>query len=80
MFRHAAVILPAYSKDRFLQRVHRALAAIRFSCRYGAALLLDFRGAQASSARVQLNFLKLVASYLEAADQLILGAGREVTP
>ena len=51
---------------------------ISFSYENGAASLLDFLNAQADYRSVQLNYLNLVASYLEAASQLNLAVGREV--
>jgi protein involved in temperature-dependent protein secretion len=47
---------------------------------HGAASLLDFLDAQADCRVVQLNYLNLVGSYLEAANQLNLAAGHEVVP
>ena len=43
----------------------------------GAASLLDFLNAQADYRSVQVNYLNLVASYLDAANQLNLAVGRE---
>jgi hypothetical protein len=43
-----------------------------------ALTLLDLLGAQADYRSVQLNYLNLVVSHLEAANQLNLAAGREV--
>jgi cobalt-zinc-cadmium efflux system outer membrane protein len=51
---------------------------ISFSYDSGAASLLDFLDAQADYRSVQLNYLNLIASYLEAASQLNLAVGREV--
>jgi cobalt-zinc-cadmium efflux system outer membrane protein len=66
-------------KDRYLQQASRVRDTISFSYEHGAASLLDFLGAQADYRGVQLNYLNLVGSYLDAASQLNLAVGREVT-
>ena len=53
---------------------------ISFSYEHGAASLLDFLNAQADYRSVQLSYLNLVGSYLDAASQLNLAVGREVIP
>jgi outer membrane protein, heavy metal efflux system len=53
---------------------------IAFSYEHGAASLLDFLNAQADYRAVQLNYLNLVGSYLEAANRLNMAVGREVVP
>ena len=65
-------------KDRYLQQASRVRDTIAFSYEHGAASLLDFLNAQAEYRSVQVNYLNLVASYLNAANQLNLAAGREV--
>jgi cobalt-zinc-cadmium efflux system outer membrane protein len=65
-------------KERYLQQASRVRDTIAFSYEHGAASLLDFLGAQAEYRSVQVNYLNLVASYLNAANQLNLAAGREV--
>jgi cobalt-zinc-cadmium efflux system outer membrane protein len=65
-------------KDRYLQQASRVRDTIAFSYEHGAASLLDFLGAQADYRAVQVNYLNLVGSYLEAASQLNLAVGREV--
>jgi cobalt-zinc-cadmium efflux system outer membrane protein len=65
-------------KDRYLQQASRVRDTIAFSYEHGAASLLDFLSAQAEYRSVQVNYLNLVASYLSAANQLNLAAGREV--
>jgi cobalt-zinc-cadmium efflux system outer membrane protein len=67
-------------KDRYLQQASRVRDTIAFSYEHGAASLLDFLSAQAQYRSVQVNYLNLVASYLSAANQLNLAAGREVIP
>jgi cobalt-zinc-cadmium efflux system outer membrane protein len=65
-------------KERYLQQASRIRDTISFSYDSGAASLLDFLNAQADYRSVQLNYLNLIASYLEAAGQLNLAVGREV--
>ena len=65
-------------KDRYLQQASRVRDTIAFSYEHGAASLLDFLSAQAEYRSVQVNYLNLVASYMNAANQLNLAAGREV--
>ncbi|HWX37697.1 MAG TPA: TolC family protein, partial [Candidatus Sulfotelmatobacter sp.] len=71
------VLLQPY-KDRYLQQASRVRDTISFSYDSGAASLLDFLNAQSDYRTVQLNYLNLIASYLEAAGQLNLAVGREV--
>ncbi len=65
-------------KDRYLEMASRVRDTIAFSYEHGAASLLDFLSAQAEYRSVQVNYLNLVASYMSAANQLNLAAGREV--
>lgn len=76
----SAVILLQPYKDRYLAQALRVRDTISFSYDSGAASLLDFLSAQADYRSVQLNYLNLIASYLEAAGQLNLAVGREVIP
>jgi outer membrane protein, heavy metal efflux system len=71
------ILLQPY-KDRYLQQASRVRDTIAFSYEHGAASLLDFLNAQAEYRGVQVNYLNLVASYLQAAGQLNLAVGREV--
>jgi cobalt-zinc-cadmium efflux system outer membrane protein len=73
------VLLEPY-KDRYLQQASNVRETIAFSYEHGAASLLDFLNAQADYRTVQLNYLRLVGSYLEAATQLNLAVGTEVVP
>jgi cobalt-zinc-cadmium efflux system outer membrane protein len=75
-----SVILLQPYKDRYLQQASRVRETISFSYNSGAASLLDFLSAQADYRSVQLNYLNLIASYLESAGQLNLAVGREVIP
>jgi outer membrane protein, heavy metal efflux system len=74
----SSVILLQPYRDRYLKQAERVRDTISFSYQHGAASLLDFLNAQADYRSVQVNYLNLVASYLEAANQLNLAAGREV--
>jgi cobalt-zinc-cadmium efflux system outer membrane protein len=67
-------------KERYRAQAVRVRDTIAFSYRHGAASLLAFPDAQAGYRAVQLNYLNLVGSYLEAANQLNLAVGREVLP
>jgi cobalt-zinc-cadmium efflux system outer membrane protein len=67
-------------QERYLQQALSVRDTIAFSYERGAASLLDFLSAQADYRSVQVNHLNLVASYLNAADQLNLAVGREVIP
>ena len=71
------ILLKPY-KDKYLQQAVRVRDTIAFSYEHGAASLLDFMNAQAEYRSVQLNYLNLVAAYLEAANQLNQAVGREV--
>jgi cobalt-zinc-cadmium efflux system outer membrane protein len=72
-----AILLQPY-KDRYLEQALRIRDTISFSYEHGATSLLDFLNAQADYRGVQLNYLNLVASYLNSASQLNLAVGREV--
>ena len=65
-------------KDRYLKQASRVRDTIAFSYEHGAASLLDFLSAQAEYRSVQVNYLNLVASYMNATNQLNLAVGREV--
>jgi len=65
-------------KDKYLQQAVRVRDTIAFSFEHGAASLLDFLNAQAEYRTVEINYLNLVASYLDAVNQLNLAVGREV--
>jgi cobalt-zinc-cadmium efflux system outer membrane protein len=71
------VLLKPY-REKYLQQAVRVRDTIAFSYEHGAASLLDFLSAQADYRSVQVNYLNLVAAYLEAANQLNQAVGREV--
>ena len=73
------ILLQPY-KDKYLEMASRVRDTIAFSYGHGAASLLDFLNAQADYRSVQVNYLNLVASYLDAANQLNQAVGREVIP
>jgi len=75
---NSAVILLQPYRDQYLAEASSVRDTISFSYQHGAASLLDFLNAQADYRAVQVNYLNLVASYLNAASQLNLAVGREV--
>jgi cobalt-zinc-cadmium efflux system outer membrane protein len=75
---NSTVILLEPYKDKYLQQALRVRDTIAFSYEHGAASLLDFLNAQSEYRSVQVNYLNLVASYLNAASQLNQAVGREV--
>jgi len=75
---NSAVILLKPYKEQYLEEASDVRDTIAFSYQHGAASLLDFLNAQADYRAVQVNYLNLVASYLNAASQLNLAVGREV--
>jgi outer membrane protein, heavy metal efflux system len=76
----SSVLLLQPYRDRYLRQASRVRDTIAFSYEHGAASLLDFLNAQADYGSVQNNYLSLVGSYLDAANQLNLAVGREVIP
>jgi cobalt-zinc-cadmium efflux system outer membrane protein len=77
---NSAVTLLQPYKDRYLKQAESVRDTIEFSYQRGAASLLDFLAAQTDYRSVELNYLNLIASYLQAANQLNLAVGREVIP
>jgi cobalt-zinc-cadmium efflux system outer membrane protein len=75
---NSAVILLKPYKEQYLEEAASVRDTISFSYQHGAASLLDFLDAQADYRSVQVAYLNLVASYLNAASQLNLSIGREV--
>jgi cobalt-zinc-cadmium efflux system outer membrane protein len=67
-------------KTRYLQQAVRVRETVSFSYQHGGASLLDFLQAQSDYRGIQLSYLNLVASFLNAANQLNLAVGREVIP
>lgn len=75
----AQTLLTPY-KQRYLQQAVRVRDTISFSYEHGAASLLDFLNAQAEYRSVELSYLNLIGTYLDAVNQLNLAVGREVVP
>ena len=73
---NSSIILLKPYKDQYLQQALDVLDTVAFSYQPGAASLLDFLNAQSDYRSVQVNFLNLVGSYLNAAAQLNLAVGR----
>ena len=73
------VLLKPY-KERYLRQASSVRDTIDFSCQHGAISLLDFLNAQADYRSVEINYLDLIGSCLNAANQLIFAVGREVIP
>ncbi len=65
-------------KSNYLERALRVRDTILFSYQNGGAALLDFLQAQQDYRSVRVNYLNLIGSYLTAAAQMNLAAGREV--
>ncbi len=65
-------------KARYLQQAVRVRETISFSYQHGGASLLDFLQAQEDYRGIQLSYLNLIASYLNAVNQMNLAVGREV--
>ena len=71
------VLLLPY-KGKYLQQAVTVRDTVTFSYERGGASLLDFLQAQNDYRNVQRSYLILIGSYLTAAAQLNLAAGREV--
>jgi outer membrane protein, heavy metal efflux system len=65
-------------KTKYLQEAVHVRETVRFSYEHGGASLLDFLNAESDYRSVELSYLNLVGSYLTAAAQLNMAAGREV--
>jgi cobalt-zinc-cadmium efflux system outer membrane protein len=65
-------------KTKYLQLAAKVRETVSFAYQHGGSSLLEFLNAQNDYRTVQLNYLNLVASYLNAASQLNLAVGREV--
>ena len=77
---NSSVILLQPYKARYLKQATSVRDTIEFSYQHGAASLLDFLNAQADYRSIQVAYLNLIGSYLDAANQLNLAVGREVIP
>jgi cobalt-zinc-cadmium efflux system outer membrane protein len=67
-------------KATYLAQSTRVRDTVQFSFQRGGASLLDFVQAQQDYRSVQVNYVNLVAAYLNAAAQLNLATGQEVIP
>ena len=67
-------------KTTYLAQSARVRDTVEFSFQRGGAALIDFLQAQQDYRSVQVNYVNLVAAYLNAAAQLNLATGQEVIP
>jgi len=65
-------------KAKYLQMAARVRETVSFSYQHGGASLLDFLQAQQDYRSIQLSYVNLVGSYLNAASQLNEAVGKEV--
>jgi cobalt-zinc-cadmium efflux system outer membrane protein len=75
----AANLLRPY-KAKYLKLANDTRDRISFSYQNGGASLLDYLDAEKSSRDTRLAYLNLIGSYLTAAAQMNMAAGREVLP
>ncbi len=74
----STVILLRPYKAKYLQLAAKVRDTIEFSYQHGQAAFLDYLDSQRDYRSVQVTYLNLVGSYLNAASQLNLAVGREV--
>jgi cobalt-zinc-cadmium efflux system outer membrane protein len=74
----SAVNLLRPYKDRYLKLAEDTRDRVTFSYRNGGASLLDYLDAEKAYRDVRLAYLNLIGSYLTAAAQMNMAAGREV--
>ncbi len=67
-------------RDQYKDQATRVRDTITYSYQHGGASLMDFLNAQSDYRAVQLAYLQLIGSYLNATAQLNLAVGREVIP
>lgn len=65
-------------KSRYLGLAARVRDIVSYAYQHGGSSLLEFLQAQQDYRNVQVNYLNLIAAYLNAANQLNLAVGREV--
>jgi cobalt-zinc-cadmium efflux system outer membrane protein len=65
-------------KDRYLDQATRVRDTVTFSYQRGGISLVDFLQAQQEYRLVQVAYINLIASFLNAVNQLNLAVGREV--
>jgi outer membrane protein, heavy metal efflux system len=76
----SAVTLLRPYKDRYLDQATRVRDTVTFSYQRGAMSLVEFLQAQQEYRSVQVSYVNLIASFLNAVNQLNSAAGREVIP
>jgi cobalt-zinc-cadmium efflux system outer membrane protein len=67
-------------KAQYRDQATRVRDTVTYSYQHGGASLIDMLNAQSEYRTVQLAYLQLIGSYLNAANQLNLAVGREVVP
>jgi cobalt-zinc-cadmium efflux system outer membrane protein len=67
-------------KAQYRDQATRIRDTVTYSYQHGGASLIDMLNAQSEYRTVQLAYLQLIGSYLNAANQLNLAVGREVVP
>jgi cobalt-zinc-cadmium efflux system outer membrane protein len=72
-------LLKSY-KEKYLKVAQDVRDKIEFSYQHGGASLLDYLDAEKSYRDTRLAYLNLIGSYLTAAAQMNMAAGREVIP
>ncbi len=65
-------------KAKYMDQALRVRDSVTYAYEHGGASLMDFLNAQSDYRTVQLAYTQLIGSYLIAAGQLNLAAGREV--
>ena len=74
----SALILLRPYKTKYLEQAARVRESVTIAYQHGGASLLDFLQAQQDYRGIQLSYLNLVGSFLNAAAQLNLALGKEV--
>jgi cobalt-zinc-cadmium efflux system outer membrane protein len=67
-------------KAKYKDQATRVRDTVTYAYQHGGASLIDMLNAQSDYRMVQLAYLQLIGSYLNAAGQLNLAVGREVIP
>ena len=67
-------------KEKYKDQATRVRDTVTYAYEHGGASLMDMLNAQSDYRTVQLAYLQLIGSYLNAAGQLNLAVGREVLP
>jgi cobalt-zinc-cadmium efflux system outer membrane protein len=67
-------------KAKYKDQSTRVRDTVTYSYEHGGASLIDMLSAQSDYRQLQLTYLQLIGSYLNAAGQLNLAVGREVIP